>query len=101
VVLRAEGPPRRQRYRDEDLAWADRGAALAGVAPPRRFTIGGWTDPVLALQAGLPTISLLSVCGRGFTNYHVPEDTPERVNWESVESCLRLAAGIAQAWAEG
>jgi hypothetical protein len=101
VVLRAEGPPLRQRYRDEDLAWADRGAALAGLPPPRRFTIGGWTDPVLALQAGLPTISLLSVRGSGFTNYHVPADTPDRVSWESVESCFRLAAGVAQAWAEG
>jgi hypothetical protein len=100
VVLRAEGPPRRQRYRERDLAWADRGAALAGLPPPRRFTIGGWTDPVLALDAGLPTISLLSVCGSGFTNYHVPTDTPDRVNWESVESCFRLAAGIAQSWAE-
>jgi hypothetical protein len=96
VVLSAEGPPRRQRYREADLAWADRGAALAGMAPPRRFTIGGWTDPVLALNAGLPTISLLSVKGSGFTNYHLPTDTPERVDWDSVESCLRLARGIAE-----
>jgi hypothetical protein len=100
VVLRAEGPPLRQRYRDVDLAWADHGAALAGLPRPRRFTIGGWTDPVLALHAGLPTISLLSVCGSGFTNYHLPSDTPERVDWESAEKCLRLATGIAQAWAE-
>jgi hypothetical protein len=101
VVLRAEGPPRRRRYRELDLAWADRGAALAGLPAPRRFTIGGWTDPVLALGAGLPTISLLSVCGSGFTDYHLPSDTPEHVNWDSVESCLRLAAGVARAWAEG
>jgi hypothetical protein len=101
VVLRAEGPPRRLRYRDADLAWADRGAARAGLPAPRRFTIGGWTDPVLALMAGLPAISLLSVCGGGFTNYHVPTDTPDRVNWQSVEKCVRLACGVAQAWAEG
>jgi hypothetical protein len=101
VVLRAEGPPRRQRYRAADLAWADRGAAIAGLPAPRRFTIGGWTDPVLALEAGLPAISLLSVCGGGFTNYHVPTDTPERVNWESVEKCVRLAGGVARAWARG
>ena len=75
VVLAAEGPPRRQRYRDEDLAWADRGAERAGLPKPRRFTIGAWTDPVLALMAGLPAISLLSVQGSGFTNYHLPTDT--------------------------
>ena len=98
VVLAAEGPPRRRRYRASDLAWADRGAALAGLPRPRRFTIGGWTDPVLALMAGLPAISILSVRGTGFTNYHLPTDTPDRVDWESVESCLRLADGIARAW---
>ena len=101
VVLAAEGPPRRTRYRAEDLAWADRGAALAGLPRSRRFTIGGWTDPVLALMAGLPTISLLSVRGSGFTNYHLPTDTPDRVDWESVERCVRLAAGTARAWSAG
>jgi hypothetical protein len=99
VVLAAEGPPLRRRYRAEDLAWADRGAALAGLPSPRRFTIGGWTDPVLALMAGLPTISLVSVRGSGFTNYHLPTDTPDRVDWDSAERCVRLAAGIARAWA--
>lgn len=101
VVLAAEGPPRRQRYRAADLEWADRGAALAGLPKPRRFTIGAWTDPVLALMAGLPAISLLSVSGGGFTNYHLPTDTPDRVDWDSVEKCVRLASGTAQAWASG
>src|SRR4051795_13367371 len=68
-----------QRYRAQDLAWADRGAARAGLPRARRFTVGGWTDPVLALMAGLPTISLVSVRGGGFTNYHLPTDTPDRV----------------------
>jgi hypothetical protein len=98
VVLAGEGPPRRLRYRTQDLDWADRGAERAGLPQPRRFTIGGWTDPVLALLAGLPSISLLSVRGTGFTNYHLPTDTPERVDWESVERCTRLADGIAAAW---
>jgi hypothetical protein len=101
AVLAAEGPPRRQRYRPEDLDWADRGAALAGLPPPRRFTIGAWTDPVLALMAGLPTVSLVSLRGSGFTNYHLPTDTPDRVDWDSVERCVRLAAGIAAAWSAG
>lgn len=99
VVLRAEGPPRRVRYREADLEWALAGADRAGLPRPRRFTIGGWTDPVLALMAGLPAISLLSVRGTGFTNYHLPTDTPDRVDWASVEACTRLAAGIAEAWA--
>ena len=99
VVLAAEGPPRRQRYRAADLAWADAGAERAGLPRPRRFTIGGWTDPVLALDRGLPAISLLSVRGSGFTNYHLPSDTPERVDWESVDACVALARATAEAWA--
>jgi hypothetical protein len=98
AVLAAEGPPRRQRYRPQDLAWADRGAARAGLPEPRRFTIGGWTDPVLALMKGLPAISLVSVRDGGFTNYHLPTDTPDRVDWDSVERCVQLAAGIAATW---
>ncbi|MEA2439449.1 MAG: hypothetical protein QOH76_873 [Thermoleophilaceae bacterium] len=99
AVLAAEGPPRRQCYRAADLAWADRGAARAGLPPPGRFTIGGWTDPVLALEAGLPAISLVSVRGSGFTNYHLPTDTPDRVDWRSVEACTRLAAAIVAEFA--
>jgi Peptidase family M28 len=98
VVLEAEGPPLRQRYRKNDLALADRGAERAGLPRPRRFTIGGWTDPVLALMRGLPAISLVSVRDGGFTNYHLPTDTPDRVDWDSVERCVRLAAGTAEAW---
>ncbi|HEX8074069.1 MAG TPA: M28 family peptidase, partial [Thermoleophilaceae bacterium] len=101
VVLRAEGPLRPERYREADLDWAGRGAARAGVEPPRRFRIGGWTDPILAVHAGLPTISLLSVRGSMFTNYHQPTDTPDRVDWDSVAACLNLAAGIAEAWDDG
>jgi hypothetical protein len=98
AVLAAEGPPRRVRYRGADLEWADRGAARAGLPVPRRFTIGGWTDPVLALMAGLPAISLVSVRDGGFTNYHLPTDTPDRVDWESVDRCLRLARATAEEW---
>jgi acetylornithine deacetylase/succinyl-diaminopimelate desuccinylase-like protein len=99
VVLEAEGPLWSVRYRDEDLALADRGAELAGLGPLRRFRAGGWTDPVLARLAGLPAISLLSVKGDGFTNYHLPSDTPERVDWDSVERCLVIAESVARAWA--
>jgi hypothetical protein len=98
AVVAAEGPPRRRRYRPEDLEWADRGAARLGLPAPRRFTIGGWTDPVMARMAGLPAISLVSVRDGNFTNYHLPTDTPDRVDWDSVDRCSRLAAGIAEAW---
>ncbi len=99
VILAAEGPVRRERYGEAALALADRGAARAGLDPPNRWCIGGWTDPVLAMQAGLPALSLLSTRDGGFTNYHLPTDTADRVDWQSVERSVRLADGTAREFA--
>jgi hypothetical protein len=101
IVLRAEGALLAHRYRADDLALADAGAARAGQPAPERWRIGGWTDPILARFAGLPAISLLSIGPKGaFTNYHRPTDTADRVDWASAEACLALARGIAETWAQ-
>jgi Iap family predicted aminopeptidase len=63
--------------------------------------LGAWTDPILAVHAGLPSVSIVSVHGSSFTNYHLPTDTPDRVDWGSVEASVRLAAGIAEDFAGG
>ena len=91
AVLTAEGPPLPVRYRPEDVALVDPGV--------RRFRLGAWTDPALAVLAGLPAISLVSLCGDGFTNYHVPTDTPDRVDWDSVTACVDVALTTARRWA--
>jgi hypothetical protein len=98
IVLSGEGAMLEHRYHEPDLAVADEGAALAGEPPPQRWRIGGWTDPLLALNAGLPTVSLLSMGPGYFPHYHHPSDTPEHVDWVSVERCARIARGIASAW---
>ncbi|MEZ5078692.1 MAG: M28 family peptidase [Solirubrobacterales bacterium] len=101
VVAASEGPLLPQRFREADLAWADAGAAAAGLPAPERVRVPAWTDPVLALQAGLPAISLLSMRDGLFTEYHLPTDTPDRVDWGSVERCLTIAAATGAAWAAG
>lgn len=100
MVVSAEGPLWRVRFGDSDLAVADRGAARALQPPPRRFRIGGYTDPALARLAGLPAISLLSLKGNAFTEYHLPTDTPDRVDWDSVQRCLDIAEGTIHEWAQ-
>jgi len=80
------------RYRDEDLALVD--------AEVPRVVLGAGTDPMAARHAGLPAVSILSWADGGFTNYHLPTDTPERVNWESVERCLALADRTIRRWHE-
>ena len=99
IVADAEGALRTQRYRPADLELADEGAAIAGLPRPQRWRLGGWTDPVLALDAGLPAISLLAMGPGHFPNYHHPTDTPDRVDYTSVEHCARIAAGTIAAFA--
>jgi hypothetical protein len=90
VVLEAEGGLWPVRYREEDVAAAER----AGL---RRWRLGAWTDPVLAALAGLPALSILSVREGGFPNYHLPSDTPENVDLGCVEACVDAAEAICRA----
>jgi Peptidase family M28 len=96
IVLEAEGGAWAVRYRDEDLGRLEAAAARAGLDPPRRWRLGGWTDPVLARLAGLPAISVLSVRDGGFPNYHRPADDPKNVDWGCVERCVALAEVLAR-----
>ncbi|MEA2478092.1 MAG: hypothetical protein QOJ07_14 [Thermoleophilaceae bacterium] len=98
MVLSGEGPRGLASYDAGALAWADRGAAAAGLPRPPRFHGAIGTDPVRALFAGLPAISIVGVEDGGFPNYHRPTDTPERVDWSSVERSLRLVEATALAY---
>ena len=78
------------RYREEDLALVDPDVP--------RVVLGAGTDPMAASHLGLPAVSILSWSDGGFTNYHRPTDTPERVSWESVERCVELADRTIRRW---
>ena len=98
-VLSTRESPVLATYRSEDLDWADRGALRAGVDPPRRTSLTLTTDAIVARHAGLRSISILSKDEHGaFQHYHLPTDTPEHVDHSSVETCTRLAGGIARVW---
>ena len=92
VVLSGEGTILEHRYAEEDLA-------LAGDAP--RWRLGGWTDAILPRFKGYRAISLLSMGPGHLTHYHHPTDTPEHVDWASVEGCLAIAREIVERWARG
>ena len=103
VVARAEGSVLPHAYREEDLALVEAGARRAGVAAPERWRIAGWTDPILARFAGLPTASLLSVDPSTgmYTRYHRMDDLPEHVDLDSVTHCVDIAEGTAREFARG
>jgi len=100
IVARAEGALLPHAYRDEDNDLVDAGARAIGAAPPERWRIAAYTDPILAVFAGLPTVSMLSIGPDGrYTNYHRPTDLPEHVDFACVERCLDLAEATARAFA--
>lgn len=98
ILASGEGAMREHRYPATAMAIADEGAAMAGEPRPERWRIGGWTDPILATFAGIPALSVLSMGPGYFPNYHRPTDTPENVDWDSVASCARTAAGAIGAF---
>jgi len=101
IVLTEEATLLRQRYREQDVALAEAGADRAGVARPQRWRLGTWTDPILAVFAGLPTISILTVAEGYIPHHHLMSDTPANLDWACVEECIRIALGTAAVYAPG
>jgi Peptidase family M28 len=99
IVCRGEGTILTHRYRDEDNDLADAGARRAGLDPPERWRIGGWTDAILARFAGLPAVSLLSMGPGYLPHYHRLDDLPEHVDWDCAERCVAIAGGIVVEYA--
>lgn len=98
IVAGAEGTMRTHRFDPEAIELVRRGAVAAGEPAPEPWRIGGWTDPIVAAHRGIPATCLLSVGPDGhYTNYHLPTDTPDRVDWASVERCARIVAGTVVA----
>ncbi len=98
IVCGVEGPMRDQRYAERDIGLVEEGAAVAATPTPGRWRIGGWTDPILAVHRGIPAASVLSMGPGYFPHYHRPSDTPDKVDWRSVEGCARIAAGTLAAF---
>ena len=98
MVLEGEGGLWPVRYGPDEVRLAERAAGRAGVGLPR-WRLGGWTDPVLARLAGLREVSLLAVRDGGFPEYHRPTDTPEIIDWSSVERCLLVVEALIDDWA--
>jgi acetylornithine deacetylase/succinyl-diaminopimelate desuccinylase-like protein len=90
-VVEGEGMLR-MRYYDEGSreALASAGAA-AGVELRRGLRTVAATDALIALRAGYRTCTLGGVDETKFpSNYHWPSDTPDNVDWESIEAAVAV-----------
>jgi hypothetical protein len=87
-------------YSRDTHDWADRGALRAAVSPPRRVDLIASTDAIVAQHAGLRALSVVSAADDGTLgpHYHQPTDTAANVDYDSLEQCTRLAAGVARVW---
>jgi hypothetical protein len=98
VIATGEATLLPHAYREADVALVEDAARRAGLAPPERWRLGAWTDPILATYRGLPAVSLLSVADDGHhSNYHVPQDTADRVDHACVQRCVAIAEAVARA----
>jgi putative aminopeptidase FrvX len=98
IMIEGEGPVVMEDYcgpefRDLIARAADR----AGIELRRGMRARTSTDSVVPSHAGYPTATLASMTAwKGLSNYHKPSDTPENVDYATVESAARLAEAVVR-----
>ena len=97
-VVEGEGMLRMRDYPEASREALARAGAAAGVELKRGLRTVAATDALIALRAGYPTCTLGGVDETKFpSNYHWPSDTPENLDWRSVEGavevCRRYVSG--------
>ena len=97
-MLEAEGPMWMEdyagpEYRDRIVAWARE----AGVELERGLRARASTDSIIPSRAGYPTAALTSLTQwRSLANYHLPSDTPENLDYGTVEAATRLTEAVTR-----
>jgi hypothetical protein len=97
-MLEAEGPMWMEDYAGAD--YRDRIVELAeqaGVELERGLRARASTDAIIPSRAGYPTAALTSLTPwRALANYHLPSDTPENLDYGTVEAATRLADTVVR-----
>ncbi|HET8820453.1 MAG TPA: M28 family peptidase [Thermoleophilaceae bacterium] len=90
-VVEAEGMLRMRPYTESSREALARAGAAAGVELTRGLRTVAATDALIALRAGYRTCTLGGVDEAKFpAEYHWPSDTPDNLDWDSVEGALRI-----------
>jgi hypothetical protein len=97
-VVEGEGMLRMRDYTESSREALARAGAAAGVELQRGLRTVAATDALIALRAGYATCLLGGVDETKFpSNYHWPSDTPDNLDWSSVERavevCVRYLSG--------
>jgi hypothetical protein len=90
-VVEGEGMLRMRYYTGETRERLARAGLDAGVELTRGLRTVAATDGLIALRAGYPTCTLGGVDDTKFPlDYHWPSDTPDNLDWSSVEDALAV-----------
>jgi Peptidase family M28 len=90
-VVEAEGMLRMRHYPEEAREALARAGAEAGVALRRGLRTVAATDALIPLRAGYRACVVGGVDETKFpSNYHWPSDTPENLDWSSIEAAVEL-----------
>lgn len=101
VLLEAEGPVRMEHYSGPWLRDLFAERALALSIPLRRgYRARASTDSIIPSRASYPTATLVSMTDwLAPANYHLPTDTPARLDYSSVAHATRLVYEVARSLA--
>jgi acetylornithine deacetylase/succinyl-diaminopimelate desuccinylase-like protein len=98
IMLEGEGPVVMEDYCGPDFRdLVARVAEDTGVELRRGMRARTSTDAVVPSHAGYPTATLASMTAwKGLSNYHKPTDTPENVDYSTVEQAATLAEALVR-----
>jgi peptidase M28-like protein len=90
-VVEGEGMLRMRDYPESSREALASAGATAGVGLRRGLRTVAATDSLIALRAGYATCTLGGVDETKFpSNYHWPSDTPDNIDWSSVEGAVEV-----------
>ena len=96
-VVEAEGMLRMRHYTGETRERLARAGLDARVELTRGLRTVAATDALIALRAGYRTCTLGGVDEAKFpAHYHWPTDTPDNLNWTSVEAALAVCEAFVR-----
>lgn len=102
TVLRGEGFLKMFEYPEKALDLADQTAGEEGIELMPNLRIRNGTDGLEALAAGYPVVSICSCTEhKQPANYHWPNDIADNVDFDTVESAIRLAEAMTRRLAGG
>jgi hypothetical protein len=92
ALVEAEGMLRMRPYSETTRRRLGEAAESAGVELVRGLRTVAATDALVAMRRGYPAATLASIDETKFpSNYHWPSDTPENLDWETIQRAFAVA----------